>query len=575
MSSTLLDIDFRPDLIRPADARIAIIANAFQTVDETLAHYRMAADDEEVLNRNNEFYLERYRAMVPTVDGARREIIDAVNAMRTGEGGDSLIDEHNSCSLNGVYLYSFLSRNGYEGKVELIDNLDLEVERARQIVTDSDVVLLSTTFITSVDTIVRLARLMKEWNPRAKVIVGGAKLTQYADESEIVEAARSADALILSPNGEKTLLRMIPRLMEGRSVEGLLNVAYHDGEFHRSSRNLPDGVDIDSNFVRWSDLPPSIVRSSLNLRTGRGCPFKCKFCTFPSYNDQKVDLMSTESVIAQLREIQRMPEVKSIRFVDDTLFLNRNHLISVCQGMIDIGFDLPWTAYLRSTTLTEESCRYLSEAGCKLVLVGVESADQTVLDNMLKGTKEKHNWTAAANLAKYGILGFAFILTGFPGETTASVDKTIDFLNNSGIQSYVHSPLFVFPNSPVAREAQAFGLTGGFNDWAHPTMDCRTAIEESSRIFQEVTNCGYIDRGSSVTKVLLDHGYSVDQVKELAISHNQIARDEMNGVSTAAALAAFRRLALDRNIGASSVGAFTSPYARTGGALHINSSARY
>lgn len=70
MSSTVVDIEFGTALIRPADARIAIIANAFQTVDETLAHYRMAADDEEVLNRNNEFYLERYRAMIPTIDGA-------------------------------------------------------------------------------------------------------------------------------------------------------------------------------------------------------------------------------------------------------------------------------------------------------------------------------------------------------------------------------------------------------------------------------------------------------------------------------------------------------------------------
>jgi radical SAM superfamily enzyme YgiQ (UPF0313 family) len=574
VSSTVLDIDLAPGLIRPADARIAIVANTFQTVDETLAHYRMSAADGNVLNQNNEFYLERYRAMIPTIGGERREIVDSVNFLRSQVGGRSLINEHNSCSLNGVYLYSFLTQNGYEGKVELIDNISLEADRARQVVLESDIVLLSTTFITSVDTIVRLAKMIKEWNPRAKVIAGGAKLTQYADDSEIVEAARAADALVLSPNGEKTMLRLIPRLMEGKSLDGLMNVAYHDGEFHRSSRNLPDGVDIDTNFVRWSSLPPSIVRSSLNLRTGRGCPFKCKFCTFPSYNDQKIDLMSTESVIAQLREIQSMPEVTSVRFVDDTLFLNRKHLISVCQGMIDIGFSLPWTAYLRSTTLTEECTRYLAEAGCKLVLVGIESADQTVLDNMLKGTKEAHNWTAAANLAKYGILGFAFILTGFPGETRASVDKTIDFLNNSGIQSYVHSPLFVFPNSPVAREAREFGLTGGFNDWSHETMDCRTAIEECSRIFEEVTECGYIDRGSSVTKVLLDHGYSVDGVKNLAISHNRLAKAEIRNTPADSLLAHFQGLALGQNVGVDAVGDFTSPYARTG-PVHVNSSARY
>jgi radical SAM superfamily enzyme YgiQ (UPF0313 family) len=571
-----LDVIKDSRLPDPVDARLVVIANVCQTVDETLGHYRLTASDPELLERNNDFYLDRYVRMIPRLDGERREIIDAVNHCRSQAGNTSFINEHNSCSLNGVYLFDLLRRHGYADRVTLVDNMDLETERTRALVQDADVVLLSSTFITSAATIVRVTEVLKGWNPDVKVVVGGAKLTQFSQESEIHEAARKADALVLSPNGERPMLEVIGRLFRGEPFDDVPNLAFDQGEgFQRTRVDPHDGLDLDANAVHWDELTPYVLRSSVNVRTGRGCPFKCKFCTFPSYNDQKVDLMSVDAVIGQLKRIMRLPSVRSVRFVDDTLFLNRKHLISVCQGMMDIGFDLRCTAYVGPTTLTKECARYLSEAGCRLVLVGVESADQNVLDNMLKGTKEAHNWAAAQNLRDHDILGFAFILTGFPGETSASVDKTIDFLNNSGMHSYVHSPLFVFPNSPVAKEAQNFGLTGGFNDWSHPSMDCRQAIEECSRIFTEVTNAAYIDRGSSVTKILLDHGYSVGDVTRLGILHNQLAREEIAGGATAGTLESFQALAGRADGAVTQVEEFTSPYRRTTGAIQVNSSARY
>src|SRR6185436_13566569 len=129
--------------------------------------------------------------MIPTFDGERLEVVDAVNWSRDRGGERSLINEHNSCALNGVYLYSFLQQIGFEGRVELVDNVDFERARAQALVADADVVVFSTTFITSAETIVRVTHMIKGWNPAAKVIVGGAKPTQFADERETHEAARA------------------------------------------------------------------------------------------------------------------------------------------------------------------------------------------------------------------------------------------------------------------------------------------------------------------------------------------------------------------------------------------------
>jgi anaerobic magnesium-protoporphyrin IX monomethyl ester cyclase len=565
-----------PTELRSTGLRLLIIANACQTVDETLASYRLNSLNPEVLERNNEFYLDRYREMIPTISGQRREIVDGVNAVRRGAGYEKLINEHNSYALNGIYLYSFLTQIGYEGRVRLIDNIDMEPERCRALTEEADVVIFSTTFITSADTIVRVANVVRSWNPSVKVVAGGAKLTQFAEDNEIAEAARACDALVLSTNGERTLVELLVRFASNKPWDDLPNLALHRGGFVKTVK-AEDSVDINQYDVKWDLLPREYLRSAVNVRTGRGCPFKCKFCTFPSYNDQSTDLKDIPVLLEELRGILRRPEIETVRFVDDTLFLSKQHLKEVCQALIDMNFDRPWTCYLRATTLTDECTRYLRDAGCKLVLVGVESCDDTVLKNMAKGTREEHNWEAAANLAKYGILGFAFILNGFPGETPQSIARTTDFLNNSGIQAYVHSPLFIFPNAPVALEAKKFGLKGGFNDWAHETMSCQEAISYSSYMFQEAKNAAYIDRGSSITKVLLDHGYSVDEVRDLGKLHNQLAREELGGGQTSQTLAAFQEMAL-RHVGHGNeraVADFTSPYSRTGAQLQVNAGARF
>jgi hypothetical protein len=127
----------------------------------------------------------------------------------------------------------------------------------------------------------------------------------------------------------------------------------------------------------------------------------------------------------------------------------------------------------------------------------------------------------------------------------------------------------------VAREAQQFDLHGGFNDWSHETMDCHTAIEECDRMFAEARNSAYLDRGSSITKVLLDHEHSVDDVRRIGILHNDLAREERGGRQTAATLERFAASVTNASYGsAASVAALSSPYRRISTAA-ANAGARF
>jgi radical SAM superfamily enzyme YgiQ (UPF0313 family) len=555
--------------------KIGVFANANQTVEETLNAFRFYSSDTATLDENNQIYLDAYLRMLPIIGRRRREVVDAVNYYRARNGRQDTLNEHNSYALNGIHLYNYLVTRGKDWQVELIDNLDLEPEDARTLAEWADVAVFSTTFITSAFTITRVSNVLKSWNPRIKVLVGGAKLTQFALERELHEAAQACDGMILSRTGEQTLFEALNRIERGEPFHELANMAHWRHGFRRAPA-ADDGEDIDATRIRWEELPAKYLRSAVNVRTGRGCPFKCKFCTFPGYNNQQMDLKQVDTVMAELAGIARRREIRSVRFVDDTLFLNKKHLIDVCKAMIATGFDRPWTCYLRASTLTDECCRYLRDAGCQLVLLGVESADDQVLRNMSKGTTEAQNWAAAGNLAKHGIFCFSFILVGYPGETDSTVEKVIDFLNNSGAHGYVHSPMFIFPKSPISTEAAKFNLRGGFNDWSHDTMNANTAIEACAHIFASVTGSAYIDRGSSVCKVLLDHGYSVDGVKELGMLHNDIARRQNYNRPIDDELGRFSLLASAANCrGAGMPFEASSPYSRTQNELRLNAGARF
>jgi p-methyltransferase len=155
--------------------------------------------------------------------------------------------------------------------------------------------------------------------------------------------------------------------------------------------------------------------------------------------------------------------------------------------MIDNRFSLSWFSYFRcSNVRSEDTFDLLSDSGCAGVFLGIESADDTVLANMSKQASAAQYGRGIEQLNRRGIPSFASFITGFPGETDASVDRAIRFLNETQPTFYRAEPFWYNHRSPVARYADRFGLKGQGYRWSHDTMDVHGACAAVDHIFAEV-----------------------------------------------------------------------------------------
>ena len=90
---------------------------------------------------------------------------------------------------------------------------------------------------------------------------------------------------------------------------------------------------------------------------------------------------------------------------------------------------VPWYGFARiSRHLADpDFCRSLRESGCVMLQLGLESGDQSVLDEMQKGIDLGMASQALKALKQAGIATYVYLLFGTPMETMAGARKTLEF----------------------------------------------------------------------------------------------------------------------------------------------------
>jgi p-methyltransferase len=130
----------------------------------------------------------------------------------------------------------------------------------------------------------------------------------------------------------------------------------------------------------------------------------------------------------------------------------------------------------------------MQASGCLGVFLGIESGDQTVLNHMAKfANVDRYRW-GIQQLHQRGIMTFASMICGFPGETRQTFRNTLNFLEETGpdffnVQLYYHDV-----RSPIARRTAEFQIEGAGYNWRHRTMEWREAAELARSACRTVEN---------------------------------------------------------------------------------------
>jgi Radical SAM superfamily len=161
-----------------------------------------------------------------------------------------------------------------------------------------------------------------------------------------------------------------------------------------------------------------------------------------------------------------------------------------------------------------ECFELMKQAGCLAVFLGIESGDQSVLNNMNKSAKLDRYAYGIEKLHNQGIATFASLIVGFPGETTQTIQNTIAFLDRTAPTFYQAALYYHYPATPIHQRREEFRIQRSGYSWRHSTMSWQEAAAGVQLMYRTV-------RGSTVLPLFgfdffgipyfLSRGISFDQ----------------------------------------------------------------
>lgn len=155
------------------------------------------------------------------------------------------------------------------------------------------------------------------------------------------------------------------------------------------------------------------IRPSLPIQASRGCSFgKCKFCALNAYNTP-YRIRPAKQVFNELKLLSQKYQVTHFTFLDN--MLDPKHFDELLPHLINDA--TPYTIFfLIAANTTKEQFALLRKAGGYFCQPGIESLNQTALEEMNKAHKV---WKAIETLKwarKYAIHLFWIFLHSYPNE---------------------------------------------------------------------------------------------------------------------------------------------------------------
>jgi anaerobic magnesium-protoporphyrin IX monomethyl ester cyclase len=369
--------------------------------------------------------------------------------------------------LSILYLAAVLEERDIEVTVLDQPALGINVEETvRWVKKENPDVLGFSTLTSSGQTAALISTKVKKENPQVITVFGNHHATFNA--GRILRKYPSVD-IVVRGEGEKTVMELAECLENGGDLQEIRGINFRkEGKIVTNPDQLlikdldslpfPDRKLINAEYhcvIAGANIAPKKFTS---IVTSRGCVYNCRFCSCTEIAKNRWRPRSAQNTLEELQFLSG-EGYKQLIFVDDAFTMNPKRVIEICRGIRREKLDFEWICEGRVDICTYDMVHEMVLAGCKVLYLGIENANQRILDyyNKKITPNQSENAVRTAKKAGVDVVAGSFIL-GAPDETREEIWNTVIFAQRVPIDIPQFNILGAHPGNDIWNEFVAKGF---------------------------------------------------------------------------------------------------------------------
>lgn len=306
------------------------------------------------------------------------------------------------------------------------------------------------------------AEVVKKVDKKILIVMGGAHASALPEE---ILKNKNIDVVIRG-EGEITMWDVVKSYSENSTLSGLKGISFRTNNkvIHNPSRPLVNDLD-QLPFPAWDLLPREKyleeIRKNTNylmnnevswMISSRGCPGNCIYCAVRTVWGKCWRGRSPKNVVDEIENLVSKYGVKEIHFLDDSMAVDRERLLGICEEIIKRELHIKWATPngIAVWMMDQDLLLKMKKSGCYRLTFGLESGNKEILNDFVgkkydfRKAKETINFASSIGLWTVG----TFII-GFPYETREQINDTIKFAVSTDLDFAVFYIANPFPGTPM------------------------------------------------------------------------------------------------------------------------------
>jgi radical SAM superfamily enzyme YgiQ (UPF0313 family) len=367
--------------------------------------------------------------------------------------------------------------------------LDLRLEHSLQESLESfqPEVVGITAFTVHVNTVHRLFDQVKAWDARCLTVVGGHHATVAPQDF-----VRPSIDLIVRGEGVLPFQEIVARLERGEGFDGIPGLA-SASKGKLVSNDYPVAVELDQApfparhltaqyrshyFSEW-------MHPLASVRTSKGCPFRCSFCTMWILTGGRYLRRQPEKVVEELAGVAE----PYVFFADDESLVDTARMKVLASLIREAGIHKRYFLYGRSDTIAKnpELLEQWRDVGLERIFVGLECFRDEDLRSINKGSTLDDNQRAVSVLRNLGIqIWPSFIVR--QEFSLADFSAYRQYVRDLGINFAGFAMLTPLPGTEFHEEAKARLTTDNYDlyDFFHTVLPTVLPLQQFHREYYKL-----------------------------------------------------------------------------------------